>query len=43
VGSNIEAASENAEKARKALLDARISDRVVGDFGIQPRRVIVVR
>jgi hypothetical protein len=43
VGSNIEAAAENAEKARKALLDARISDRVVGDFGIQPRRVIVVR
>ena len=43
VGSNIEAANENAEKARKALVDARISDRVVQDFGIAPRRVIVVR
>lgn len=36
-------AGENAEKCRKALIDAKIPDRVVSDFGVKPRRVLVVR
>jgi hypothetical protein len=43
VGGNMEAAVENAEKSRKALIDAKVSDRVISDFGIKPRRVIVLR
>lgn len=43
VGSNIDAASENAEKARKALIEAKVPGRVIEDFGIKPKRVIVLR
>jgi phage head maturation protease len=43
IAANIDAAAANAEKSRKALADARISDRVMGDLGIKPKRVIIVR
>ena len=43
VASNIPAADETAEKSRKALIDAHISGRVIEDFGIRPKRIIVVR
>lgn len=37
------ASAETAEKCRKALIDAQIPARVVEDFGVKPRRVLVVR
>jgi hypothetical protein len=43
MSSNLDAATENAEKSRKALLDARVPDRVIADFGVRPKRVIVLR
>lgn len=43
VAANVDAAAENAEKSRKALIDARIPERVIGDFGVRPKRVIVLR
>jgi phage head maturation protease len=43
VATNLDAAAETAEKARKALIDAKIPQRVVEDFGVRPKRVIVVR
>jgi hypothetical protein len=43
VATNIDTANETAEKCRKAMIDAKIPDRVVQDFGIKPRRTIVVR
>jgi len=42
VGSNLEAAAENAEKARKSLTEARVPPEVMGHFGIR-RRTLVVR
>jgi DNA-binding transcriptional LysR family regulator len=43
VATNLDAAAETAEKARKALIDAKIPARVVEDFGVRPKRVMVVR
>lgn len=43
VATNMDTAYANAEKCRKSLIDAKIPDRVVEDFGVKPRRVIVVR
>jgi len=43
LATNIDAAAANAEKSRKALVDARISDRVMGDLGVKPRRIIIMR
>jgi hypothetical protein len=43
VGAGVAAASENAEKSRKALIEAKVADRIISDFGVRPKRVIVVR
>ena len=43
VSGNVDAAMENAEKSRKALIDAKVPDRVIADFGVRPKRVIVLR
>ena len=43
VASNLAANSETAEKCRKALIDAHISGRVIEDFGIRPKKVLILR
>ena len=43
IATALPSAAETAEKCRKALIDAKIPDRVVQDFGVKPRRVLVVR
>ena len=43
VSSNMDAAVENAEKSRKALIDAKVPERVIADFGVRPKRIIVLR
>jgi hypothetical protein len=43
VGANIAAAATNAEKSRKALLEANVPERIISDFGVRPKRTIVVR
>lgn len=43
VSANLDAAVDNAEKSRKALIEAKVPDRVMADFGVRARRVVVVR
>ena len=42
VATNLDAAAENAEKCRKTLIDANIPDQVIKNFGIKPRRFLVL-
>jgi len=43
VATNLDTAAAAAEKARKSLIEAKIPARVVEDFGVRPKRVMVVR
>ena len=42
VSTNMDAAAENAEKCRKSLIDAKVPDQVIKNFGIKPRRILVL-
>lgn len=39
----LDAATDNADKSRKALLEAKVPDRVIADFGVRAKRTIVLR